>query len=139
MNETAQHQIALEFGYPKNIVKGCLAKKKFHSAGSFLEYLDTHNDDLEQEVEEEVDLGREDIEEEKDAPTEDLKELSLKEETENLYREAYCLICCKNKRSIVVLPCCHFIMCAICESVTRLCPVRYCKAKIASCIHTYGM
>ena len=59
---------------PENIVKGCLAKKKFHSDGSFLEYLYTHIDDLEEEVEEEVDLGREEIKEEKYVPTKDLKE-----------------------------------------------------------------
>ena len=83
-------------------------------------------------------ISREEIKEETDVPIEDLKELSLREQTENLYREAYCLIC-NNKRPIVVLPYCHFIMCTICESATRLCPVRYSKAKIESCIHTYGL
>ena len=61
-------------------------------------------------------MWREEIKEEKMVvPTKDLKELSRREETENLYSEAYCLICCKNMHSIVVLPSYHFNMYANCE------------------------
>ena len=120
----------LEFGYPKNLIKFYLAENKFNSAGSFLEYLDTNIDDLEEENEHEEIM-------EKDFLTKEVKELNLREETEILYREAHCLICLKNKRNVVALPCCHFIMCGICESSSRQCPAMYCKAKIESCIHTY--
>ena len=135
MCENVHYQVALEFGYPKNLIKYFLAENKFNSAGSFLEYLDTHIDDLEAENEHEENEYEE--VNEKDIPIKEVEELSLKEETEILYREAHCLICLKNKRNVVALPCCHFIMCATCESSTRQCPAMYCKAKIESCIHTY--
>ena len=93
-----------------NLIKYCLAENKFNSAGgSFLEYLHTHIDDLEEENEhEEIN--------EKDIPIKKVEELSLREETEILYREAHYLICLKNKRNIVALPCCHFIMCRPCHT-----------------------
>ena len=68
-----------------------------------------------------------------------VRALSLKEETELLYREAMCLACQKNKRSIVTLPCCHFTLCRVCEPIIRKCPFRQCEEKIESAILTYEL
>ena len=43
-----------------------------------------------------------------------LENLSLRDETEQLYKQSVCLVCFKWNRSLVTLPCSHFTVCDIC-------------------------
>ena len=152
MSASTQCTVALELGYPEKIVKRALRKYKFKDAGSLLEYVDTHMDELE---------GEEDEEEKEEPPPEEKKitilptheksvasaantgpdqkrKLSLKEETEILYRQSKCVKCLENARTFLCLPCCHFTLCDACEKTSRACPLRDSQEAIAATIRTYA-
>ena len=153
MSASTQYIVALELDYPEKIVKRALRKYKFKDAGSFLEYVDTHMEEFEGEDEEEkeepppeeknitIQPTREDVDKAQGSTvistTDQIKELSLKEETEILYRQSLCLMCWKERRTILCLPCCHFTLCDMCEKTTRTCPLRDCKEVIAGTVRTY--
>ena len=61
----------------------------------------------------------------------------FREETEHLYRTQYCVICVKNLRTIVTLPCGHFSLCKSCVSRRRHCPAKNCIEVILNEICTY--
>ena len=133
--------VALELGFPKSIVRRALHKYSFYSAGDFVDYLETHDYEFEVETEEEKEEAIPTI---ATFPTEDLNKEekakpSLREETEFLNRQSLCLVCRKEKRSFVCLPCSHFVICRMCEPSTRHCPRRSCGECISCTIQTYGI
>ena len=149
MSASTQYTVALELDYPEKIVKRALRKYRFKDAGSFLEYLDNHMEEFEGEDEEEKEEPtpeeknitilptKETVDKAQESTTEKEKELSLKEETEILYRQSLCLMCWKERRTILCLPCCHFTLCDMCEKKTHICPLRDCKEVIADTVRTY--
>ena len=153
MSANVQYRIALELDFPEKIVRRALQKYKFKDAGTFVDYLEMHMDEFEAEGEEEEEVNSEeknitlvtppDVKEDEkgavaDSSTITTKQLSLKEETELLYRQSRCLACCDNRRSFVTLPCSHFTLCASCEPKARQCPLSDCREEIECTIQTYG-
>jgi hypothetical protein len=133
-------QVAIEMDYPESIVRHTLRRHQFENAGQLIDFLEDNMSNLQQEVQVEEE------EEEKschnvtsNAAESKLKELSLKEETELLYRLSFCLKCWKNPRTLVILPCSHFALCDSCGKTARTCPRRDCQAYIECIIHTYGL
>lgn len=149
MSERTLYRVACELDFPNKIVRRALRKYKFKTAGSFVDYLETHLDefDAEEEGEEPV-CGEENItilsfpsktETANSIAAANTVQPTFREETENLYKRAICLVCNKNRRSFVILPCSHFALCATCESSTRKCPLQDCQEPISCTIQTYGM
>ena len=62
---------------------------------------------------------------------------SLRAATERLYRTATCLVCKKNRRTHLNLPCCHLTHCNACNASTRLCPYEDCGELIRDTIVTF--
>ena len=136
--------VALEFGYDEEIVKRVLKKCEFDDAGDLLDYLDTHNEELEAEKEVEEEPTPEEEKELPQASAQPLTpsappptESSLRQETEDLYRRSICLNCFRRRRCFVVLPCSHFSICDNCEKELRKCPARDCGEAIECSIKTY--
>ena len=136
MSAHVHYQIALEFDFPEKLVRCALRKYTFKDAGSFVDYLETHKEELEAEVKKEEE-EEEKKKKEEEAPPEkrEGRELSLLEETWWLYRKARCKACKKNRRSVVTLPCCHYSLCETCERTTKQCPI--CQEIITGVIRTY--
>ena len=63
---------------------------------------------------------------------------SLRVETERLYFTSTCLVCKKNKRTRLSLPCCHLTHCNACDALTRSCPHEDCGELIRDTIVTYS-
>ena len=129
-----------------------MKKLNFRSAGDLLDYIDIHWEELEVDDDEgkEAVAGEEKIaiatfpsEEKVDkvksetASSPHTSQSTLREETENLYRRSMCLVCHKNRRCFVILPCSHFTLCAMCEPSTRKCPIHDCQELISCTIQTY--
>ena len=53
MSAYTQYRIALELDFPEKLVRRALRKYKFKDVGTFLDYLETHVEELEVEREEE--------------------------------------------------------------------------------------
>ena len=129
MSSDTHHRVAVELGFPEELVKYALKKHKFKTAGDFIEYLELNEKAL-------IVLN------EKDATPEELAKVvevevspaktqkTLRQETEDLYHRSICLNCLDKKRSIVTLPCSHFTLCALCVKRVRKCPLRDCCADI---------
>ena len=128
---SSQYRVALEFGYDSQRIKQVLEKKKFASAGDLIDFLE------ESEVEEyETKSGETELKKEEVEKIESLtQKLSLREETERLYRNAICLRCARKSRNILCLPCTHLSLCSDCASLTSTCPM--CKTSILGTIVTY--
>ena len=62
---------------------------------------------------------------------------SLRVETERLYLTSTCLVCKKNKRTRLSLPCCHLTHCNTCDASTHSCPYEDCGELIRDTIVTY--
>ena len=119
MNPDIQHKIALELGYSDSIISLTLSRFSFKTAGDLVEYLYEHEIELKQEVME-------------------TDKVDLRKETEYLYRQSLCVVCMKNLREIVTLPCCHSCLCVLCASCC-FCPLKDCKMVITSKIRVYPM
>ena len=139
--------VALELGFPKSIVRRALRKYSFYSAGDFVDYLETHDYEFEVESEDEKEEAIP-VENNitiiappatKNLNKEEKAKPSLREETETLQSQSLCLVCRKEKRSFVCLPCSHFVICRMCEPSTRHCPRRSCGEYISCTIQTYGL
>ena len=139
MPAETQYRVAVEMGFPENITKRVLRKNAFKSAGNLVDYLETNLEML--EAEEENDKEEERQEKIETPATTSivaaLDNLSLRVETENLYKQSVCLVCFKRKRTFVILPCSHFTVCDFCERKTRKCPRTDCQEEIECTIRTY--
>ena len=113
-----QRQVALEFGYSEAIISLTLSRLKFNTSGDLIDYLDIHEEELEEEV-----IRRE--------------KANLRDDTERLYRSSLCVMCVKNAREIVILPCGHYCLCVACEKQCRFCPVKKCAMLITFAIRTF--
>ena len=94
----AQYRVALELDYPKAIVKRILRKCAFESAGDLVDYLDANLEVLEAEEENSKEEEKEEKREKVEIPavTSSVaasENLSLRDETERLYKQSVCLVC----------------------------------------------
>ena len=146
MSASIQYAVALELDFPKKIIQRALRKYKFQSAGSLVDYVETHMDEFEEQDEEELEETPQEknitiqptLEPQVDvAIPNHMKQLSLREETELLYRQANCLKCLNEKRTVLLLPCSHFALCNKCEKTSSKCLVRGCNKVITDSIRTY--
>ena len=152
----SQYRTALEFGYSKTLITKLLRSKKYSCAGDLI-------DDLEELEDEEIEQGekiegdkceaeRKDNENSLNAisnavndnvstavgdTSNSFQTLSLRKETERLYRESKCLICGLTNRTRVNLPCCHLTHCESCDTFVKQCPRSSCRSEIACTIQTY--
>ena len=159
MSAETQYKVACEFGYPENLVLKFLKKKKYRNASELVDELE----DYELKCEEEEPVSDEEKEEVKTANKVDTtatapgngddtgaatithsstarqRPLTLLEETRILYNRGLCVVCMKNKRCVVTLPCSHLALCNTCYRLpsTRKCPVHDCKESIHFGIPTY--
>ena len=128
MKTNSKHEVAVEFGYASSVVSLALTKQDFSCAGDLIDYLELYEEDL----------HKEDMEKNaKESGADHEKILTLREETELLYRSALCLRCRKRPRTIIILPCGHFSLCSNCEKWCRYCPVLDCNSYIMSAITTF--
>ena len=137
-----QYRVAVEMGFPENIVKRVLRKHVFKSAGDLVDYLETNLEILEAEEEENDKEEEAEKQEKVETPSTTsivtaLDNLSLRDETEKLYKQSVCLVCFKRKRTFVILPCGHFTVCDFCERKTRKCPRTDCQQAVECTIRTY--
>ena len=133
-----QYRVAVEMGFSKAIVKRILHKCVFESAGDLVDYLEENWEMLEAEEEDDKEDEREERQEKMETSgVAALTSLSLHDETEKLYKQSFCLVCFKRKRSFVTLPCSHFTICDFCERKTRKCPRTDCQQVIECSIRTY--
>ena len=145
MSPATQYRVAVEFGFPEAIVRRILYKNRFKDAGTFIEYLEVYMEELKAKTDEEVEKQETAPPLQPTAPppppppspSPPSSKLSLREETELLYRQSTCLVCLKNSRTFVTLPCCHFTLCSQCEPSARKCPLQSCQEKIGAAIKTY--
>ena len=144
MSPAAQYRVAIEFGFPEKIVRRILQKIKFKDAGTFIEYLETHMEELKANAKSDEEVEKQETIKQATTPPPlqptappPTSTLSLREETELLYRQSKCLVCRKNMRTFVSLPCCHFSLCSQCEPSARKCPLQSCQEKIDAVIKTY--
>ena len=151
MPASTQLLVALELDFPEKLVRRALHKLKFATAGDLCDYIDTHTEELEVEAKEEEEKQQqqqqEEAEEKKRREEEEedakdvgaaMRELTLTEETELLYKQSRCAVCRENKRCFVTLPCSHLTLCLRCEPKTRHCPLPDCQQFIECTIQTYG-
>jgi hypothetical protein len=135
MSAEIQFQVAIEMDFPERIVSHVLRKHQFENAGQLVNFLEDNMELIETELEEENYCNENVVA----SPSKDeaMKELSLREETELLYRLSYCLKCWTNPRTLVCLPCSHYTLCEDCEKTTKTCPRRDCQASIEYVIRIY--
>ena len=126
------YKVACELEFPEKIVQRALQKYSFKNAGSFVDYLETHMEEFEN-------MTEEDEEPEIEKLNTTTSYFNLMQETELLHRQSLCLVCLKNKRSFVTLPCSHLTLCETCEPKTHKCPVHACQSIIGCTIKTYGL
>ena len=162
MTRESQYKVALEFDYPQKLIDAVLRRHNFTQASDLLAFLDNIIDNGEedeyvkeeeqQEVEPEAAVAsppqeteckgdekkEEEKEEEEVAPASDPpRPITLREETEELYKNSICLRCFARRRCFVSLPCCHLSLCDKCERSTTHCPMRGCNEKIECVIETF--
>ena len=143
MSKDTHYRVALEFDFPEALVRHILRRQSFKDAGSFIDYLETYMEELEakgekfEEIVEAVDNLSLDNQAQGATASLSPAKLTLREETERLYRKSKCLICVKKSRACVLLPCCHLALCSQCEPRALRCPVTDCGEKIKSVIPTY--
>ena len=148
MPADTQYAVAVELCYPEKIVKLALRRKTFKDAGSLLDYLDANEEELREQADNEAaaaaaaeEAKRVEDEQEEEENSAQVKnptiKLSLREETELLYRRSVCLRCQRHKRTQVCLPCCHFALCDSCERSTDVCPFHGCNTIILHTVRTF--
>lgn len=133
MNNT-QYQVAIELGYPMEHVKRLLQKKKYETASDLIDDLEQCSNEMDEEGEKQEIPSTTDI----NAAAASEKVFSLREETEMLYHRSICLVCKKNKRTRVILPCSHLSHCESCNSFTRRCPLVSCQELIEWSIEIFS-
>ena len=151
MSPSTQQLVALEFGFSERLIRRALRLKTFKTAGELVDYLDEHEEEL-SAIEEQDSGGATAAVVEKETPPEvtkaeevkvDKKEvkkkpkLTLRAETEWLYKTSLCLACWKKPRTIVLLPCCHYALCSTCAKMKDKCPLNSCSEKIVEIIPTF--
>ena len=148
MSAETQYTVAHEFGYPKKLIKELMQKKRYHNAGELIEDLEeylltTINDrdgageSEEESPDEKVVAAAAAVPMEGNCVTSTKETLSLLKETELLYEKSVCILCRKNKRCFVTLPCSHLTLCHVCMPKTQQCPRRDCQEIIQCVIKTY--
>ena len=145
MSTSTLFSVALELDFPEKIVRRALRKYRFQSAGDFVDYLESCGEEFEMQTEDEkekvnpVEKNISIVPFPSEANNQGGKtELTVREEAQMLFRQSTCLMCWKEKRAFVCLPCCHFGLCKKCNSFAKYCPFSSCKEKISSTIKTYG-
>ena len=124
MKTNSKYEVAVEFGYASPLVSLAMTKQEFSCAGDLIIYLEDHEDELQEENKKRVKVEHERI-------------VSLRKETELLYRSMLCLRCRVMPRTVVLLPCAHFCLCSTCEQLCRYCPVSDCNSYYDTTIKTY--
>lgn len=132
MSPITRIQVAMEFGFAKPLIQRALLKQDFKCAGDLVQYLEEHEEELKQDMKEETErvmLASSELEK--------TSLLTLREETEILYRNSLCFVCLKNPRTVLTLPCCHFLLCKLCLKKIEHCPVSDCASPIYDVINTF--
>ena len=136
-------QVALEFGYDRDLIDYALEKYKFSCAGDLIDCLE----DLENESEIEDKIAELKDKKQHEAKEREVKEqiakqerqektwLKLRDETERLYARSLCQRCRRNRCNIVCLPCSHLSLCQPCSSFLHNCPS--CNEYISQTIKTF--
>ena len=128
MCSNSQRKIAEEFGYSDNIINLAMSRQIFFSASEFIDYLEEHEEELKNECEY-MEIQK---------MTDNEKRMrDLRIETEFLLWNSRCVVCRERKRSIVTLPCSHFILCELCEKDCCYCPDENCRLPIIVKIHAF--
>ena len=131
-----QCQIANELGYDLDVVKAALRKQRFKTAGDLVDYLWEH--ELDSPLEEEDICVEKSSSNTEENPTVIASKLSnLRLETTRLYLQSKCMNCRDRGRAIVILPCCHFVLCIPCAPKCKVCPYKDCNTPIKNTIVTY--
>lgn len=125
---STQRIVALEFGFHEQVVDIVLRERHFENAGELVDYLDSL------QISGEYKKIKERLWEEKIAEQKKQRD-DLVLATKRLYTLLTCLICRRNRRNIVCLPCSHFPMCDTCANSTPTCPV--CNTSIEQRIITF--
>ena len=158
---TSQYRTALEFGYSKTLITKLLRSKKYSCAWDLIKDLEELEDEeIEhgEKLEDDKCEAEKNMVEKKDNENSSIsvfttandnanavvanasnsfQTLSLREETERLYRQSKCLICCRTNRTRVNLPCSHLTHCESCDKLVKRCPLSSCSSEIACTIQTY--
>lgn len=153
MYSRTQHQVACELDRPERIVRRVLQRQHFKDAGSLLEYLDDNEEELEAE---ELNAPPSPVPPKHEKPKltvvipprnwhivgkieekPPIKALTLRQETELLYKQSICLVCRKERRKYVLLPCSHLAVCDSCLFFTKRCPMKSCNEPIVDSVRTY--
>ena len=146
-----QHQVACEFDWSERIVRRVLRRHHFKDAGTLIEHLEDNVEEL--EMEEAVDpTSPTPPKREKPKlsvvipprkcsivekmPVNPRKALTFRQETELLHRKSICLVCEKERRRCVLLPCAHLAVCNKCSTEVDRCPVKSCNEFILQKIPT---
>ena len=153
MSPSTQHLVALEFGFPERIICRALRLKTFKTAGELVDYLDEHEEELSAIEEQDGGSATAAVVEKETPPAvvkaEEAKvdtkaegevkksKLTLRAETEWLYKISLCLACRKKPRTIVLLPCGHYALCSTCAKMKDTCPIKSCSEKIGEIIQTF--
>ena len=143
---TSLYKIGLEFEFPEEFVRTTLLKLSFKDAGSFIDYLEDHENDYNQRVPEgrKATVVQSPQHQDKQGVTEDRKTThktkpsELQAETLQLYKATRCTNRnCKEQRTRLCLPCCHFSLCDKCAQNLTRCPFNSCQTEIIETIRTY--
>ena len=143
-----QLQVASEFGYSHYHIIKLLQRNTYENAAELIEDLeksDLQVGDIEKEIvvlttakeEMRVDTSTADAAAAAAVTNDCDKKLNLREETERLFHESICLVCCVSKRTRVCLPCCHLTHCEQCETSVKNCPRVDCKKVVECTIRTF--
>ena len=140
-----QEQVALEFGYEKDIIKEVLRQNSFKCSGDLVDFLfqlpDEENEKLQlayfsrHEKEELEKRYMEEKMQRAEKEMDNVKLESLRKETKALYCNSMCLNCFTNQRNIVTLPCSHLCLCERCSEKVYKCPS--CQEVISRIIKTF--
>ena len=134
MASSSKRTAALELGFPEKHVTHALSIKTFVNAGQLVDFLDDNEEELTTAI---LEKERKAAEASSGRGTSSEKVLSLREETERLYRMSLCLACWKRPRTIVLLPCGHYALCSTCNKHKEQCPMKDCGEKILCSISTF--
>ena len=121
----SQYKVACEFGFKEDLIRKFIYKP-YKEASDLIDEL---------EEAELLALNEETGEVDADKCVRPLS--SLREETERLYYSSVCLICHKQTRSRVNLPCSHLSHCEHCDKFVKHCPVRDCCEAVEVTIQTF--
>ena len=159
----SQFIVACEFGYPEDVVYKAMEKYKFDKASNLIDFLEkivskSSPDEWNIEPakwafltgelldpplkdgansESAVMTKKTTVAEDPVVTVKKTEQSSLRAATERLYVTSMCLVCNKNRRTRLSLPCCHLTHCNACDASTRSCPYEGCGELIRDTIVTY--